>query len=171
MKSFHLLLAASAVVCAAVPVAHADSFSFSFGAPGTTYVSGSGTLIASQNADGSYLVTSATGTTDDGDGVAQMIESLEQPGNYEMNDNLLFSDGAGGYTFDYVGLSYMLSDGAQVNLIANLAEEILISGAAGENGYAEPITITANTPEPGSLVLLGTGLLGGVGVVRRRLSA
>lgn len=61
------------------------------------------------------------------------------------------------YTATYVGLA---GDAGQ-----SITLELNSSGVQGDYDNA---TLTATTPEPGSIALLGTGLLGMGGIVRRR---
>jgi len=85
-----------------------------------------------------------------------------------------------GGVFDIYGVAFY-ADGYSIDLWSNG----LVPGAPGvvymvddaldgdpihpdNEGEAVPITVTA-TPEPGSFVLLGTGLLGFAGVLKRRL--
>lgn len=177
MKITRLLFAALAVGTVGSTAAVADTFSFSFGTPTTAAFSGSGTLTGSLIAPGEYLITAASGTTQTGNGVNHTI-SLEAPGTFPTaanggaeppNDNDLFLN-AGVYSFDNSGLSYLLDNGAQVNLALSSFEYLERRGGATVI-EAVPISISAVTPEPGSLLLMGTGMLGTLGLLRRRLQA
>lgn len=179
MKFAQFALAALALATVGSTTALADTFNFSFGTPGVSAFNGSGTLTGSLVAPGEYLISAVTGTTNTGNGTNRVIAGIEAPGTFptEMNggvvppnDNDLFFTAATGYTFDTAGLSYSLNNGAQINLFLDLGEYLFRSNGEGVFETA-PISITAATPEPGTLLLMGTGMLGTLGLLRRRVMA
>lgn len=164
------VLSAALVIATTPLAAFADTLVFQ--ATGTGFEStGTLTTTPDANAGGVFDITGISGEVN---GVA--ITSL-LPGSYNasaptnngafMYDNLLFN---GPQEFDYNGVAFGLgSTGAQGNFYwdANRYEFVDVHGAV----TALDSFTTSQTPEPSSLVLLGSGALGLVGMLRRRLMA
>lgn len=169
MKLTRFLFAAVALSTLGSTAALADTFNFSFGTAGVSAFNGSGTLTGSLVAPGEYQITAVTGTTNTGNGTNRPISGIDAVGSFEGNDNILDMN-AGASFFDNNGLSYSLTNGAMINLFLNNGEILERAGGATVT-EAVPINVTAVTPEPGTLLLMGTGMLGTLGVLRRRVTA
>ncbi len=151
------------LLCAmAIPaLAHADTFDFTATGSGGGF-NGSGSFVASNNSNGSYTINSISGTG---------ITGLIGPGMFNGNDNLLFPTSSS--LVDTKGFAFTDTMGD-----TSFNVDIFSNGAGGYNaflvdsdGVSETIPVDftiAATPEPSSLVLLGTGILGAFGVARRR---
>ncbi len=188
MKRLSLVLCIFVLTAFACTSALADTFNFSFGNSSHDSFYGSGLLTGTSNGDGSFTITDVTGQTSyDFFGTHnETITGVLAPGTFPVgffqvpNDNILYypaSYGFGNTYFDLGGLSYGLADGTNVNLYFSNGE--FYGQTFGGQSYGLPagerIRITAaNTspvPEPNTLMLLGTGVLGLAGIVRRKFAA
>lgn len=157
---------------------------------GTYQITGISGYFSDSNAGFSGAITGLESTV-----VGISAPPFSNPGNPALPfsyDNLFYPDGDsplvcvgypfGGGVFDIYGVLFDVAGGYTVDLWSNgiyapgLGPDYELSDALGstllepdDDGAAVPVSVTtAPTPEPGSMFLLGTGVLGLITVVTRR---
>ncbi len=172
-KALYTLAAALVLGTFGSSAARATPVDFSFAFTGQ--VNGSGVFVTNPTTTaGEYLITGISGTV-----AGSAITSLLAPGTYPLlnppaNDNLLFAPPVDGGSFDLAGVSFMNASGNLFNAYYDGAVYGVVTGPTERVQNIDTFTVrsgaAAVTPEPSSFVLLGTGALASLGMLRRRFS-
>jgi PEP-CTERM motif len=143
--------------------ADSTSFDFSFSGAG---ISGSGMFTVTMVSGNEFLVSAISGTQNG------LSMTLLAPGAFAQNNNDIFSSSP----FLTIGGVAFTANGAMYNVYFNpgTAGYFECSSVPCLNGTGTPITFSITevtaVPEPGTLMLLGSGVLGLAGVIRRKLA-
>jgi hypothetical protein len=141
---------------------------FDFTCTGCGGTSASGELTTSLVSGDTYLVTALSGTQG-GDAM-----TLLPPGGYAGNDNDVFSTAP---FLDVAGLSFIVGTtdyNIYLNGVGGYMECNNVDDDGCETGAGIPVSFAltpAPSPESGTLILFGSGLLVLAGILRRKLFA
>ena len=177
-----LLFCALVTLVVSVGSARADEFAISFTSVSGLGVHGSATVDANSLGGGLWQITGveAGGSITDGPGGFGTSAITGINAVFGADNQLKFpADPLTGF-FSFDGLTFGLANGFDVNLFAASNGDGTFSPTAINdhdflpelvNETVTPVTTTPPVPEPGSLALLGTSVLGAAGMLRKRILA
>jgi hypothetical protein len=197
MRHSTFLSALAGLLLIAGTTAKAETFAFSFGTPNIPYW-GAGTLTGIADpllGDGVFAITSATGEID---GVSIALAPptngsgnvVTDPSGLYNVDQVIYTGAGGnngarggdvGSVVDNEGLLFVDANGSLYNIYSGNPNEVTVSSAyypvalldaplLSLSVIAKP-SVSSVAPEPSSLMLFGTGILGVAGTLRRRFKA
>ena len=191
MKRITVILSILVFALATTGLAMADAFTFSFSG---NWQTGSGYVVGTPEGGGQWSITGAVGTIDGFvvTGIAPCTYpgtcTIGSPPNTTTWDNILFYPAAvtfpntGAANLDWDGLMFTLANGDYLNLYYydNQSQGADVCGGLGycaslldANGNSlsfGAVTATfAPVPEPSTLVLFGSGILGLAGILRKKV--
>ena len=164
-------------VCLMLPcVAQADTFAFQFNASQSSSAA-SGILTALSNGDGTFTATAGLGTYTNPVGTDAAISLVPNPvapggslspfGHFYYDDTLIPSGVPDGL-LDGDGLLFQLIGGTVELNIFYVGGGKYFAADSNRHDDIGTFTLTA-VPEPSTILLMGTILLGVVGALKRRL--
>ena len=151
-----LLVLAAMLLCAA-SFGLADEFNFAFAGQENNI---SGIFVTTPQDNGQFLITDILNGQVDG----VPITSVLPLDSYEVNDNLLFYPGDPEF-FDSDGVAFTDKNGVKYDLYFFFVYNLLSDHGIDDNGDMS----VAPVPEPGSILLMSTSLLGVAAAFSRKL--